>query len=357
MPEEFMLDMNRILKAQIGSNGFSAGWLDHESYDVFIPARQHAKAPEYWANYKPKAKAMLIAEYGDWEYYAQNAGLNQTQFADLAPTERNSRHLRGASEKALLQQAFNFQEASNSNRKGANIIGEANWVCFDYNRGYSPDLEASGIYDITRLPKYAVDFYKSQRKFDIKHPELSIASRWNNASSLNVTVYSNCPLVALYLNDSLLAKKVATPNSTSDHLAHPPFLFEIKKYQPGKLTAIAYDGKQKPLTTAIVQTPGKPVQITLELDTLQTDIDTTKADLIFVRAKLFDANETVVPTNDYKVTFSVQAQDAGLMSPAIQQVEAGIASALLRTEAPQTPIVIKVSCTALGLSHQMTWKP
>ena len=357
MPEEFMLDMNLILKAQIGSNGFSAGWLDHPSYDVFMPARQHAKAPDYWAKYKPKAKAIFIAEYGDWEYYAQNAGFNQTQFADLAPTERNSRHLRGASEKALLQQAFNFQEASNSNRKGANIIGEANWVCFDYNRGYSPDLEASGIYDITRLPKYTVGFYKSQQKFDIKYPELSIASRWNNASSLNVTVYSNCPQVSLYLNDSLIAKKAATPNPASDHLVHPPYLFEFKTYQPGKLTAIAYDGKQKPLTTAIVHTPGAPVHIRLELDTLQTGIDTIKADLIFVRAKLLDANGTVVPTNDYKVTFSVQAQDAGLMCPAIQNVEAGIASALLRTEAPAHEILIKVSMTAFGLTDQLIWKP
>lgn len=357
MSETFMLEMNQIAKDLIGDNSFTAGWIDNSNYDVFIPARQHAKAPHYWAGYKPKAKALLIAEYGDWEYYAQNAGFNQTQFADLAPTERNSRHLRGASEKALLQQAFNFQEASNSNRKGANIIGEANWVCFDYNRGYSPDLEASGIYDITRLPKYAVDFYKNQQKFDIKYPELSIASRWNNASSLNVTVYSNCPQVSLYLNDSLISKKVATPNPASDHLAHPPYLFEIKTYQPGKLTAIAYDGKQKPLTTAIVQTPGKPVQITLELDTLQTGIDTTKADLIFVRAKLFDANGTVVPTNDYKVTFSVQAQDAGLMCPAIQAMEAGIASALLRTEAPAHEILIKVSLTALGLTDQLIWKP
>lgn len=357
MPDELIAQMSTIFKAQIGANGFSAGWIDHPSYDVFIPARQHAKAPNYWAGYKPKAKAMFIAEYGDWEYYAQNAGFNQTQFADLAPAQRNSRHLRGASEQALLQQAFNFQEGSNSNRKGANIIGEANWVCFDYNRGYSPDLEASGIYDITRLPKYAVDFYKSQQKFDIKDPELFIASRWNNASSLNVTVFSNCPQVSLYLNDSLIAKKVAAPNPASDHLAHPPYLFEMKTFQPGKLTAIAYDGKQKPLTTTIVQTSGKPVQITLALDTLQTGIDTTKADLIFVRAKLIDANGTLVPTNDYKVTFSVQAQEAGLISPAIQPVEAGIASALLRTEAPKTPIVIKVSCTALGLYNQLTWKP
>lgn len=106
-----------------------------------------------------------------------------------------------------------------------------------------------------------------------------------------------------------------------------------------------------------VQTPGKPVQISLELDTLQYGIDTAKADLIFVRAKLLDANGTIVPTNDYKVTFSVQAQDAGLMCPAIQAMEAGIASALLRTEAPKHDILIKVSLTALGLTDQLIWKP
>lgn len=357
MPEAFMLEMNTIAKSLLKGQGFTAGWTDHPSYDLFIPARQHAQAPNYWNQYKNNSRPLFIAEYGDWEYYAQNAGFNQTQFMDLKTSERNSRHLRGASEQALLQQAYNFQEASNSNRKGPNTIGEANWVCFDYNRGYSPDLEASGIYDITRLPKYAVDFYKSQSNLDLKKPELSIASRWDAASSLNVTVYSNCPKVALYLNDSLIAKKVATPSISSDRLPHPPYLFEIKKYQPGKLTAIAYDSKQKPLTTTIVQTPGKPVQITLALDTLQCGVDTTKADLIFMRARLLDVNGTVVPINEYKVIFSVVAQDAGLMSPAIQPLEAGIASALLRTEASQTEIIMKVNLPLLGLSDQLIWKP
>lgn len=357
MPESFMVEINEIAKSLLKGQSFTAGWTDHPSYDLFIPARQHAQAPNYWNQYKNSIRPLFIAEYGDWEYYAQNAGFNQTQFSDLKTSERNSRHLRGASEQALLQQVYNFQEASNSNRKGPNTIGEANWVCFDYNRGYSPDLEASGIYDITRLPKFAVDFYRSQQKLDTKHPELSIASRWNTASSLNVTVYSNCPQVALYLNDSLIAKKVATPNTASDHLAHPPYLFEIKKYQPGKLKAIAYDSKQKPLTTTIVQTPGKPVKITLELDKLQFGLDTTKADLIFVRAKLLDANSNLIPSNEYKVVFSVVAQDAGLMSPAIQPMEAGIASALLRTEAPKNEIIIKVNLPLLGLSDQLIWKP
>ena len=356
MPDDFIAQMNYIFKQQIGSNGFSAGWLDHPSYDVFIPARQHAKAPDYWAGYKPKAKAMFIAEYGDWEYYAQNAGFNQTQFADLAPSERNSRHLRGASEKALLQQAFNFQEASNSNRKGANIIGEANWVCFDYNRGYSPDLETSGIYDITRLPKYAVGFYKSQLLDATKKPYVKIATNWTTQSPTSVTVYSNCDQVELFLNDKSILKKTASPGPASDYLAHPPFQFEIPAFEAGKLVARGFN-RQVRVASYQILTPGKPVQISLELDTLQHGIDIAKADLIFVRAKLLDANGTVVPTNDYKVTFSVQAQDAGLMCPAIQAMEAGIASALLRTEAPQHDILIKVSLTALGLTDQLIWKP
>ncbi|MFN5505842.1 MAG: DUF4982 domain-containing protein, partial [Flavobacteriia bacterium] len=295
-------------------------------------------------------------EYGDWEYYAQNAGFNQTQFADLAPTERNSRHLRGASEKALLQQAYNFQEASNSNRKGANIIGEANWVCFDYNRGYSPDLEASGIYDITRLPKYAVDFYKSQLLDATKEPYVKIATNWTSLSPTSVTVYSNCDQVELFLNDKTILKKTAAPGKATDYLPHPPFQFEIPAFESGKLVARGFKSQVR-VASDQVQTPEKPVRIILDLDTLQHGIDTAKADLIFVRAKLLDANGTIVPTNNYKVTFSVQAQDAGLVCPAIQPIEAGIASALLRTEAPKNPITIKVSLPALGLSDELIWQP
>jgi beta-galactosidase len=357
MSETFMIEMNQIAHNLLRDNGFTAGWLDHPSYDVFMPARQHAKAPDYWANYKPKAKALFIAEYGDWEYYAQNAGFNQTQFADLAPSERNSRHLRGASEQALLQQAYNFQEASNSNRKGANSIGEANWVCFDYNRGYSPDLEASGIYDITRLPKYATYFYKSQGLSFSKQPYVSIASRWDANSSTTVTVYSNCPSVSLFLNDKQIALQKQSKKEASTHLTAPPYTFVIPQLEPGKLTAYGLDQRQICVATAQVQTPGKPTQVVLEVDTLNMGIDQQQADLIFIRAKLLDANGTVIPTNNYKATFSCLAEDAGLVSPAIQLFEAGIASALLRTEAPTHPIQIKVSIPDLNLKETLIWKP
>ena len=350
MSESYMKQAKVILDEEIPfPNKISASWIDNENYDIYIPARQHGKAPDYWTNYDKNNRKIFIAEYGDWEYYAQNAGFNQKDFANLKEEERTSRQLRAFGEKRLLQQAFNFQEASNSNRKGSNTLGEANWLMFDYNRGYSPDIESSGISDIFRIPKFAHYFYQSQRNPNVvldaklfSGPMAHIANNWTENSPLEVRVYSNCDEVALYLNDVLIAKQNPSINSNSNRLKHAPFLFQIEKYQAGTLRAEGFiDGKK--VTEQVVKSPTKAFKIELSYDLSGIPINKNNPDVVFVYAKITDVNGTVIPDAIQEVAFTLEGENAALIGQNPIPAEAGIATILLRTESLQKPLQIKAT--------------
>lgn len=335
MTEEFILRANEVLDEELPYNDtFSAGWIDHPAYDLFIPARQHAKPPHYWNQYDEQGRPILIAEYGDWEYYAQNAGFNQTAFDDLKEEERTSRQLRGAGERRLLQQALNFQEAANSNLKGEQTIGMANWLMFDYNRGYAPNIEASGISDIFRLPKFSYYFFQSQKdpvNGPFSGPMVFLASYWTPDSPLDITVFSNTEEVALYLNDVLLARKKPKTDRFSDELPHPPFHFEVPAFKAGELKAVGYiDGKE--VASDVVKTPGEPEKIVLDVDLSGKSLATKHPDVVFVYAKLVDANGIVVPSAENEVSFELASgRGAKLIGQNPVKAEAGVATILLRT--------------------------
>ncbi len=352
MSSDYMQKMNAILDEEL-PNSISTGWMDDTSYDLYIPARQHGKAPDYWTKYEKGNRKIFIAEYGDWEYYAQNAGFNQKEFSNLKEEERTSRQLRAFGEKRLLQQATNFQEASNSNRKGKNTIGEANWLQFDYTRGYSPDIESSGISDIFRIPKFAFYFYQSQRSPKQKKgnlfqgPMVKIASYWNELSPLNLTVFSNCDEIALYLNDSLIAKQKPLVNEISDQLSHPPFVFQLSKFEAGELKAIGYINNEK-VASDIVRTAGKATNYKLHYDVSGKEINPTQTDVVFLYANVVDKKGTIVTEDSHKITFTISKGNAEIIGENPICSEAGIATVLLKTSSLNKRIVVECVSPILG---------
>ena len=341
MKNDFMQQMTSIAAEESPeSKLLTCGWIN-KFYDVWIPARQHAKYPDYWKKYNGKTP-LFTGEYGDWEYFAQDAGLNQAGYAGLKSDERTSRQLRADGEKRLLQQATNFQEAHNDNLRRPHL-GDANWLMFDYNRGYSPDIESSGIMDIFRLPKAAYFFYQSQSE----QPMLNIASFWNEKSDVsNLKVYSNCDEVALYLNNKLVKRKKADRDNNSDQLTHPPFVFHIPQFVPGELKAIGYT-KNKEVAQDIVKTAGKPTTLILTYDKSGKALKADGADVVFVRAFICDKDGNWVTEASTSITFNV-TQNGKLIGQNPIAAEAGIATILLQSNSFEKA-EITITANAEGL--------
>ncbi|EHQ31186.1 glycoside hydrolase family 2 protein [Mucilaginibacter paludis] len=346
MSKPYMDRANQIVHQELPfTDVFSTGWKDY-GYDVSNPARQHAKAPDYWKNYSKK-KPLLIAEYGDWEYYAQNAGFNQKEYAGLKSEARNSRQLRTDGQDRMLQQALNFQEAHNDNLYGP-AVGDVNWLMFDYKRGYAADIESSGIMDIYRIPKYAFYFYQSQagpvtdgRTFG--KPMIYIANYWNSPADKTVKVYSNCDEVELLINGKSIARQHPDHDQYSANLTHAPFTFDLAKFEPGKIQAIGYINGKKTIESTR-ETAGKPAAIKLTFD--YSGKGASDNDVIFVYASVVDDKGTVVPDANPQVDFSVDG-DAQIIGQPSVKAEAGIATALLKIKKLGKVLTIKAEAKGL----------
>ncbi|MDP3772948.1 MAG: glycoside hydrolase family 2 TIM barrel-domain containing protein [Gemmatimonadales bacterium] len=333
MPPEFVARTQTIAHEEYpGDQCFTAGWV--HGYDVFIDARQHGGCRHETDH------ACLVSEYGDWEYYAMNAGLDQGAWQNLTPAESNSRQLRWQGERALLQQATNFQEAHNDNL-GTVAFADGLWVMYDYNRGYSPDIESSGCMDIFRLPKYSYHFFRSQRPAAERltaaasGPMVFIASDWTSASATDVRVFSNCDEVALLLNGCLLERKGPDRDRMSTRLAHPPFTFRTAGFRPGTLEAVGYVAGRR-AARHVVRTPGAIDRLSLAFDFSGWRRDRERRDDIFCYASLRDAHGTVVPDAWENVAFGVTG-GATLVGANPFASDAGIASILVQTEPGAAP--------------------
>jgi beta-galactosidase len=338
MPEVFIDSLTAIAHQEYpGNQCFTAGWQSY-GYDIYLQARQH-RLEHYDKNLK---KPYNVSEYGDWEYYAMNAGLDQNNWGDLLQQERSSRQLRNAGETALLQQATNIQEAHNDNLNTP-AFADGYWVMYDYNRGYANDLEASGIMDIFRLPKPAYYFFKSQRDADDSFgaPMVHIANNWDKDSPLDVRIFSNCDEVELFLNETSLGRKKPDQNRLSTNLKHPPFTFMMDAFKQGKLEAKGYI-KHQLVASHTIQTPEKASKIKVVIDNDYENLKTEISDVFFVHAYITDTHGTVIPNYSGEVTFSIIG-DAVLIGKNPVSCSAGIASIMIKTSANLNDI--KISAT------------
>lgn len=343
MSEEFIEETHRIAHEELpGDQCFTCGWAGN--YDVFIQARQHGGCR------RTKDRPCVVSEYGDWEYYAQNAGLHQDNWENLKPEVRNSRQARADGEHRLLQQATNFQEAHNDNRK-TTAFADGLWVMFDYNRGYSADWETSGCMDIFRLPKPAYYFFQSQRDasenlcYAQSGPMVHIANIWQEDSPTDVRVFSNCQRVALYLNDKLVAVQSPDSDRLSTHLAHPPFTFEIPEYVGGVLKAVGdIDGVE--VAEHLRRTPEAPSGLRLVPDFSGRALQAGQNDLIFLHAEVVDGNGTIVANDSRDVTFHVDGPGT-LLGSTSSPARAGVASVLLQAGDSAGEIVVVASSDGL----------
>lgn len=348
MPKAMVQEFHRAVHEEYpGDQAFSAGW-QNDGYDIYIQARQHRVQ-----HYEPPDRPYLVSEYGDWEYYALNAGFNQQAWGNLQPDARTSRQLLNAGEARLLQQATNNQEAHNDNFNTP-AFADAYWAMFDYNRGYAEDLEASGPMSLERVPKFNYYFFRTQRDAQqvsplySSGPEVFIANYWQPDSTTDVRVYGNVEEVALLLNGHIVARQRPDTDRMSTHLRHAPFTFKLTKFTPGSLEAIGYIGGRSVAQHRVI-TPEAIERIEIEFDAAGVCADAERSDQIFVRAKLVDRNGTTVPVSGTEVTFAASGRFAVVGENKLS-TEAGIATALLKVE----PGAGEAKVTTSSGAHQST---
>ena len=326
-----------------GNQMFTCGWMDH--FDVYIHSRQHGEIHR-WQN---RDKAMVIAEYGDWEFYASNHGFDQKTGAGIYTSETHGRQLREAGERGLRQQSFNHTIALNDTLSSPAVL-DGQWSVFDYARGYDPHRAACGVMDIFRLPKFSYYFYRSQRDASAggngwSHGPLAfIASHWTPASDLRVIVFSNCEEIELLLNGRIVSRQKPTKAWMTQYLPHPPFVFDLPAFAPGALEARGYIGGQ-PVASHRVSTPGAPTQLALEIETMDLAAAAGETDVLLAHASVLDACSTLCLNDSSPVAFTVEGE-AEIAGPARIAAEAGIASVVLRV--PSHCRSFKLTATRTG---------
>jgi beta-galactosidase len=344
MPEAFATRLDRIGHEEFPGDQFlTCGWMDY--YDIYLRARQHGGLHEYHNG----EKALIVSEYGDWEYYACNEGFSQATGEGLKDQRMNSRKTRKDGDAGLLRKMLNFMEALNENLS-TRSIASGQWAFCDHARGVSTELSTMGVRDFFRYPKFTHYFYRSQRDpgestgTGTMEPMVFIASHWTESSPLCVYVLSNCETVALTLNGRPVARSSgpeAYPN-----LSHPPAIFELDRFEAGTLEATGYI-RGRVVARHSVSTPGRASRLELSVDDQELPSTSGHADLLVVHGRILDDAGTVCALANPEIDLCVSGPGKRIGANPLYY-EGGIFSFLVKTTGLPGVLVIDARIPGLG---------
>jgi beta-galactosidase len=127
-----------------------------------------------------------------------------------------------------------------------------------------------------------------------------VVDSWNwkgkEGKNLDVSVYSSCEQVELFLNGKSLGRKSTNRSNKFTAIWQVPF-------QPGTLKAKGYKGKKQVILSEL-KTAGNPVQIKLTAD--RPKIKADGQDLSYVTVELNDVSGIRNPDAENMVSFSVE---------------------------------------------------
>lgn len=200
-------------------------------------------------------------------------------------------------------------------RDNENVIGEFVWVGFDYlgeagkwpKRGWDAGLiNMAGV----SSPEYYLrkSYWSNQPVVQIAieisptpesewHPRKTV-SHWNHKwvgnFLLPIYVYSNCDEVELYINDSLIGKKLVDKN-----------LYFVRwdvPYKPGKVQAVGYKNNKK-ATDHTLRTAESASEIKIAAS--KTSLKANNEDVVTLDISIVDKNGNLVPDANHEIKVEV----------------------------------------------------
>ena len=338
-PADFIAEMSRLVHEEYPAPYcYSAGW--QRGWDIYVESRQF----RIFNNVKEHNVPLIVSEYGDWEYYANDGGLTQYIRNWRQKPELTSRQLREHGEKRMVQMVENLSTAHIDNLTSVKAMADGFWVMFDYNRGYTDETEASGVMSLDRLPKYAYYYYRSLRPEG--EPMVYIASYLDENSPAEKAIISNCELVKL-LSDGKVVGELkfdikATPMRTFQKVLLPDC---------NNLTAVGYRNGQE-VARHTVSSPEALTKLAIELS--ECGVKLGKNDQIFVYVRLQDKNGTTPNFTGGEVRLSVEG-DAIIEGERVSPFRAGVASFIVRSGIKGGEIKVKAEYGTMTDSAQISF--